>query len=356
MNVSPSSIIEGDDARLTWDSTNVNQVRIDQGIGYVERDGSRRVSPGVGTYTYHGTFYGNNGNTISCSATLRVRAQEQPLVFNGFTLDALPQVTPQPLTYVSLASLPYTGLDLGPWGTAVYWLMLILWSLAVAYVLLGGVVPFALKRAGVLGSQIGEAINQEPPHTPAPEPAHSSAHVMHAAPVAAPVRSRPGSYHGFKTYAQDGGTLTIDDIVKGLSRAPMAEEPVGPPMPPVIPVAAPAPAPQVASVPHEVPGFIAALLEGQREQVFAVIRDINKAGGDTEAFLTQVTMALDDAYRAKTTGTPVHPEVARVCENCAPNFLERVISSLATAVDSTYSAGVTGVKLALTRALHVIEG
>ncbi|MDB5189168.1 MAG: hypothetical protein JWL82_125, partial [Parcubacteria group bacterium] len=66
--------------------------------------------------------------------------------------------------------------------------------------------------------------------------------------------------------------------------------------------------------------------------------------------------ALDDAYRAKMDGTAVHPEVARVCVDCAPNFLERLVSSLSTAVDSSYSAGVTGVKLAVTRALQVVEG
>ena len=36
---------------------------------------------------------------------------------------------------ISLAAIPYTGLDLGPWGTAVYWGFLVLWCLIAAYLI-----------------------------------------------------------------------------------------------------------------------------------------------------------------------------------------------------------------------------
>src|SRR3989344_1434964 len=36
---------------------------------------------------------------------------------------------------ISLAAVPYTGLDLGPWGTAVYWGFLVLWCLIAAYLI-----------------------------------------------------------------------------------------------------------------------------------------------------------------------------------------------------------------------------
>jgi hypothetical protein len=35
--------------------------------------------------------------------------------------------------YVSLSAVPYTGLELGPYGTVIYWSALILWCLFVAY-------------------------------------------------------------------------------------------------------------------------------------------------------------------------------------------------------------------------------
>ena len=37
--------------------------------------------------------------------------------------------------YVTLSSLPYTGLDLGPMGEVLYWTFLVLWCLAAAYLI-----------------------------------------------------------------------------------------------------------------------------------------------------------------------------------------------------------------------------
>jgi hypothetical protein len=349
--ISPSSILEGEDAELRWNSSNVHQAYLNQDIGYVGSSGSRNIAPrGPGTYTYQGTFYGDNGNTITCSATLRVRERSQHIVF-----DQLPIVTSQTLTALPLTALPYTGLDLGPVGTAVYWLAIILWSLALAYVIMGGVVPFALKAVG-LAPHAAPAHGAVMTHAPAVHapPAHTPAPVVHS--VAAPARS--SSYEGFKAMAQ-GSTLTVDDIVKGLSRtgddshllpaapavhAPVVEAPVV-----VAPVAA-------APVEGTVPTFIAALLAGKKEEVFTIIREVNKAGHDAEAFIQQTVMALDDAYRAKTEGASVHPEVRAAVGTAEPIFLEKLITALSTAVDSSYSAGTTAVKLAVTRALNLIEG
>ena len=48
---------------------------------------------------------------------------QQPIAYN------------RPAPYVSLAAVPYTGLDLGPWGTALYWGFLVLWCLIAAYLI-----------------------------------------------------------------------------------------------------------------------------------------------------------------------------------------------------------------------------
>jgi hypothetical protein len=359
MNVSPSTINRGDSATLTWDSTNVNQVRIDQGIGSVNQDGSRRVSPNdTGSITYNGTFYGNNGNTITCSATLRVRQPQQNIV-----LDQLPLVGEQPLSYVYLSNLPYTGLDLGPVGTAIYWLMLILWSLAVAYLVLWGMVPAGLRRFGLAGAAMTQAPAHVPPaQTPVAVNHTPSVPVMHSAsPAPAPAPRTYSSYEGFKTLAAEGA-LTIDDIVKGLAREaddshllPSASHAAPATVPPAHTVREVITAP-TAEVHQDVPTFLAALVAGEKDTVFGIIRDITKAGGDAQAFITHVVMALDDAYRAKTEGGVVHPDIARIVADSAPSFLEKLITSLSTAVDSTYSAGVTGVKLAVTRALNVVTG
>lgn len=43
--------------------------------------------------------------------------------------------TQRPAPYVSLSAVPYTGLDLGPVGTAMYWGFLVLWCLGAAYLI-----------------------------------------------------------------------------------------------------------------------------------------------------------------------------------------------------------------------------
>lgn len=372
MSFSDNTIQEGQDTTLRWSSSNTSSVYIDRGIGNVGGNGSSIVSLPVGTYTYQGTFYGTNGQTITCLATLTVSPRQH--YYYGYTntnLTPLPIVS-QPLASLYLADLPYTGLDLGPIGTALYWIALIVWSVALAYLIFWSLAPLALKRV------------QSGVKHPAPATAHQSEPVApvaetHVVAVAHSTPKLPAtvSYEDFKSEVQSMGTaLSIEDIVKGLSRHAADEraytdmsaqkeiEEVIAPVTEQInqiteraPIAARQAVPPTATaLPHDVPAFISALLNAEKETVFSMIRELNRAGHDVEDFLTHVVVALDDAYRAKIDGTPVHPEVAKVCIDCAPSFLERVVSALTTVVDGSYMTGVTGVKLALTRALHAVEG
>ncbi|MDB5189717.1 MAG: outer membrane protein [Parcubacteria group bacterium] len=322
-----------------------------------------------------------------------------------------------PLASVYLSQIPYTGLDLGPVGTIVYWLMLIIWSLAAAYLVLFGGLPVLRRKLAVFGGSVRDTLHSETESTPsyasyahAPTSSHEAIHeaavayampqaskpaVSHAAPAShgvqyatvAPSRAEMTG-QGFKAFAQ-GSALTIDDIVKGLSResgmdistetsvpthAPeihhevIAEAPIAYAAPepvyaaPIIPPApraqAQAPRQEVSAAPvhTEVPGFITAILNGERDVVFGIIRSMNQAGHDVEDFMAQAICALDDAYRARIDGTPVHSDVKLVTDHLATPFLERLVTSLTTAVDGSYSMGVTGIKLALTRALAVAQG
>jgi hypothetical protein len=308
---------------------------------------------------------------------------------------------------VLLSQIPYTGLDLGPVGTTLYWLMLILWSAAAAYLILFGAFPLVLRRAKSFGGNVKEALNQESaaPAVPMPTPTYAApepvAHIQPIA-VAAPAMALEApepvsSYQeyiqkraavaekpeGFRSFAS-GQALSIDDIVKGLSResgmvfstpegtapaapqpvqpapAPVQETPAAPVAPAYVPAAfVPSPASQPAtlvSMSDDIPGFVAALLAGDRDTVFNSLRSVVRAGGDSQEFLSQAVCALDDAYRARIDGSSVHPEIARITEGCATSFLERVVVSLTQAVDSSYSTGITGAKLALTRVLALVNG
>jgi hypothetical protein len=321
-----------------------------------------------------------------------------------------------PLSSVYLSQIPYTGLDLGPVGTVVYWLMLVIWSLAAAYLILFGGLPVMRRKIVGFSSSVRDSLDNDladntPDHIETAEEvishsAPTSHQAIHDAAVAhvLPEVSKPAASHnvqyatvapsraemtgqGFKAFAQ-GGALTIDDIVKGLSResgmefstetsapahAPALREvviettTVHAPDPvvyaaPIIPPAPRAEAPQrhaapaAAPVHAEVPTFITAILNGERDVVFGIIRSMNQAGHDVEDFMAQAICALDDAYRARIDGTPVHSDVKLVTDGLATPFLERLVTSLTTAVDGSYSMGVTGIKLALTRALAVAQG
>jgi hypothetical protein len=301
-------------------------------------------------------------------------------------------VAAAPASYVYLSQIPYTGLDLGPIGTVVYWTLLVLWCLAAAYLIIFTLIPFIYHRIYGFGMNVGALLNQPAGAAVAVAGAHGAAapahaapatHVVHATTTTTTKTNNPSAYsaaQGFRSFAQ-GQELTIDDIVNGLSRLPenapapaahfeeahtaptyqsveeiiASHAPVTQQQPAHYSAPARQEAPAVA-ISTDVRDFCAALLNGDRDAVFGTMRQIVREGGDAETFLTQVVVVLDDAYRARVDGTKVNPEIARLTQNCATPFLERLTSALTNAVDSSYTPGISGSKLALTRALAVVEG
>jgi hypothetical protein len=79
-----------------------------------------------------------------------------------------------------------------------------------------------------------------------------------------------------------------------------------------------------------------------------------RGGGAPEHFISSAAILLDDAYRARIDGTASDADVARMTARLSTPTLEKLIASLTTAIDSSYSSGVTGAKLALTRALAIL--
>ncbi len=392
LTASPTSITKGNATTITWSGTNIVSVLLDNGIGDKGPTGSVQVTPTSDT-TYTGTFTTTTGSKLTCTAAVTVTTggggctsgcggggggSPKPHV----VLSALKTPVDQSLVYLS--QIPYTGLDLGPWGTAMYWIMLVLWSLALAYLVLFNAMPLAYRKMGIFGTNVRDVLKQEPvpvvveAHAPAHAPvqsnhahapSHTPAHEKHA-----PVGYQ--SHEGFRSFAE-GAVLTIDDIVKGLAReAAINPNASAHELSPTFAAAAPefvtehvaelheelpTPRPMAAAsqqmpINEDVRSFIDALLAGDRDAVFGTIRGITRQGGDSEAFLTHTVCALDDAYRARVDGSACHPDILAATADCHPSFLERIVTALTTAVDGSYSTGVTGVKLALTRALAVVNG
>ncbi|MDE2173252.1 MAG: hypothetical protein KGJ31_01450 [Patescibacteria group bacterium] len=389
--VSPSSYTTGGSATLSWGGSEISNVDIDNGIATATSSpGSTTVSPvGVGTYTYTGTFHAQNGQTLTCAATLTVTGGSGGCTNNcggggggppppTIVLSALPHASTQPLAYLYLSQIPYTGLDLGPVGTVLYWLALILWSLALAYLILFGALPGLYRSAHLFGKRVSFALNAQEhsadvhisPKVPAPQMAFQPA--LETVPQAPRGYS---AYDGFKSFAHNGA-LSIEDIVKGLSHqssaptAPVAErapepvqntepiyekvEPIHVAVEPIATRAAEVNGNGTDTASAHVRGFVSALVEGDRAAVFAGLRELVRGGGKAEQMLAAAACLLDDVYRARIDGTACDADVARLTARLDTPRLEQLIAALANAIDSSYSTGVTGAKLALTRALAVL--
>ena len=111
---------------------------------------------------------------------------------------------------------------------------------------------------------------------------------------------------------------------------------------------------EIGVVQPHIRGFAGALVEGDRAAVFAGLRQHIRGSGAPEQLLSKVACLIDDVYRSRIDGTACDPELARLTARLDTPTLEKLVASLATAIDSSYSTGVTGAKLALTRALTIL--
>lgn len=126
---------------LTWSSSNATSAYISPGVGSVSPTGSMTVYPN-GYTTYTMTVYGAGG-TGTCQTTANYTYAAPTYVAPTYIAPAaVAPVAP----YVSLSQIPYTGFDYGPVGNAIYWLSLLSFAVAAAYLIVyyrGGAFAFA---------------------------------------------------------------------------------------------------------------------------------------------------------------------------------------------------------------------
>ncbi len=126
ISASPTSIVNGQAAYLSWSSSGASSAWLSDGIGAVAVSGTLAVRPSVSKmYTLTVSGY---GGTNTCNVFVTVSG-----------------------SYVSLSQIPYTGFDMGPVGNALYWLSLLSFAAAGAYLLVyykGGAVTLATSMLG----------------------------------------------------------------------------------------------------------------------------------------------------------------------------------------------------------------
>jgi hypothetical protein len=144
ISASQTSVAAGQSVYLSWSAPGATSAYLTS-VGSVNPNGSITVTPSVSTtytltvnggynYNNYGYNYGYNNNygyggSNTCSTFVSV---SQPIVYN----------TPS----VSLSQIPYTGFDLGVLGDTMYWLALLAFALAGAYLMVyyrGGALALA---------------------------------------------------------------------------------------------------------------------------------------------------------------------------------------------------------------------
>jgi hypothetical protein len=130
---------------LRWNSTDASSAYL-SGVGSVSTFGQYTVYPTYDT-TYTLTVYGN-GKSESCEIEIdRGYSTYYPNNYTNYGNQYGGYNYGYP--YISLTQIPYTGLDLGVAGTAIYFLALAMFAIAGAYLLAyyqGGVLRFSFAQ------------------------------------------------------------------------------------------------------------------------------------------------------------------------------------------------------------------
>lgn len=141
ISVSRSSITPGQSINVSWTSVNATAGTITGGVGSATpvSSGSAEVFPSSDT-TFTGTFTGPLG-TATCSATVTVGSVgctgNCGGGYNPPNVVLYKQPINQPLAFVSLAQIPYTGFAAGPALTILFWLAIGLLAALIAYMIAG---------------------------------------------------------------------------------------------------------------------------------------------------------------------------------------------------------------------------
>ena len=393
--VGDSTISSGGHIKLSWTSTNATTGTINNNIGAATPVAGGTTPDDIfpsDSTIYTGTF-GNGTATTTCQVSVTVTHGGGGCTSNcggGGGLDQ-PNVTllqnpgNQPLAFVSLSQVPYTGFAAGPLLTLIFWLAVGLWSAGITYIILGKdgmrlvagkflaltpvrqsiVVDTEPEMTNVSGALLPSVMTIPMPATtmPRPEPlaattasilpgltdvietrAHAAGVLLSPEAVTAAARLSPDRAEALTQFGrildeavrtiarEDGWVLLTSERfaqIAGSARTSAAVTPAAAEVPDIATlVAMPQPATQ---------NLADLILVGDRDAAFALVRDAEKSGVDPLPLMTATATAFDARYRTDVGNGALH----------------RLVEIFAHALDATYTNRYTGVKLALAQAFEV---
>ena len=312
----------------------------------------------------------------------------------------------QPLAFVYLSQVPYTGFGGGPITEALFWTLLILWSGVLAYFVsvkriherlfslfslsatATAFVPLQTPTRGTLGGMPifspivrangevpeGEGLEIDTPGEEAdagdgevfavPSELEKRAYelgVLLSNDAVALLTERGGSLAGAvpllekavplarEQFPREDGWLHLNrsrllSLLPGVKRfEELAAPQVVVPSQPSIEAKNPA-------------VFIGWLLDGKSEEVFNFVRALTSQGQSPKTFLASVVSSLGDLHEWRLEGNrQVNEFVREKAKPLSVAHIETILDMLTPAVDESYAASSVGVKVALVRVLEFLR-
>ena len=101
--------------------------------------------------------------------------------------------------------------------------------------------------------------------------------------------------------------------------------------------------------------FVGAVLSGNREQAFGIIRSMEHDGVNPTTLMTSAATVLDRLYRVRQGGqNGIDAALLAASQNVANDSLHRMVEIFTHALDTVYSNPFTGIKLALAQAFDIV--
>ncbi len=218
---SKKTISAGDSVKLSWKTRRGSELKIGPNDVYETTNDDKTDEGSVTVKPTKTTKY-----TLTVSKGSRKDTCTVEVKVGGFTV----LTDRNQLSSLSFTDIPYTGFDAGPFLTGLFYTLLTLWSLAIAYVLAikrGSVFGFTLPASQAaasnytFGSMIPHDEYHAHTHVATPAPVHTAAAVAFSAPGATQVKAvhaevpsnlPTGSYaHQVVTAAHDDEDVDRDE-------------------------------------------------------------------------------------------------------------------------------------------------
>lgn len=408
LTADPHNIVHGGDTELVWTSTNATSATIDNGVGSISPidSGDVDISPN-NTTTYTATFTGPGGTT-TCSQEITV--DSNPVCTNNCGGGGGPPFDPhislaindnpgeQPLAFVYLSQIPYTGFGAGPIVTTLFWLIILGISIFLGHIIISkGVMQKFVAHMTQQGATIyahnnvqdnnmnftaADNIDDEMDDSPVAAPdlaglsgklearAHEENILVSSEGLNIVVGLGGGTEHGAfdiletliakakDTYPREDGwillnTKRVHNLLPHTTAPAVSEEIDEEEEDNVEDNKVQAPTEDDASEESVtddsvVIEFIKNIIVKDMNKTFEILRGVKDI--TPPEFIAQVVVILDEVYKDRLEGyRNKNEEVSKLLSDWTDDSLEGVIEILAEAIDHSYTSNRIGVKVALTK-------